>query len=238
MKILITGVSSGVGKALAEECLRRGDEVWGVARRQVNLPGFMFTLCDVSDPEQVDLAFQEMSKKNFMPDVVVLNAGIYEGDSEGRYNQEVATKVFSINVYGALIWIEKFLPKFLERKQGQFIAISSIAAYRPDPASSAYPASKAALTMAFRSLRLRYSGTGVKFKAIHFGPIDTLVIPRFVNSKKGKWVVSAEDAARYIIKVIARKGGMFYFPLNSWIIKFTSFLPDSLFHSLTKKLRR
>lgn len=235
MKIFITGVSSGIGKALAELLLREGHEVWGVARRSVDLPKLMFSQCDVSLQEDVDRVTVELKSKNFIPDIVVLNAGVYEVDMQDAYDHKVASRVNDINLYGALIWVEKLLPDFLARKNGQFIAISSVVAYRPDPSSSSYPASKAALSMAFRSFRLRYQDSGVRFKSVHFGPIDTPIIPR---SKKRVWIASADQAASYIQKVITSRRSKFFYPWNSWLIRLTSFLPDNFAHTLTKKFRR
>lgn len=238
MKVFITGVSSGIGQALARLMLKEGHMVWGVARRQTGLDKLIFTQADVSQEGDVNKVMAVMKEKNFIPDVAVLNAGVYEVDMEQVYNHEVASRVYDINLYGAMIWVEKFLPDFLARKNAQFIAISSIAAYRPDEWSSSYSASKAALSMSFRSFRLRYHDSGVKFKTIHFGPVDTLVIPRFADSKKGGWVVSASAAARYISQVIKSHKQNFYYPLNSWLIRLTAFIPDRIFHVLTKGFRR
>ena len=238
MKIFVTGVSSGIGRALSQALLARGDQVWGVARRTPDLPGLRFTRCDVGNAEEVARVCEQMRGERFVPDVVVLNAGILEMDTEDVYAHPRARRVFATNLEGALIWVEKLLPQFLERRSGQFVAISSILAHRPDPSSVSYAASKAALSMAFRGLRLRYRGTGVQFKAVHFGPVDTPVVPRFAQAQRPRWVLSAADAAGCVMRVLEKRGGRFYYPWSSWVIRVTSVVPDAWFHDLTKRFRR
>jgi short-subunit dehydrogenase len=238
MKIFVTGVSSGIGRALALELLKRGDDVWGVARRTLEMPGLRFTRCDVRNADEVARVHRQTRTENFLPDVVVLNAGILEVDTEDLYAHHRARQVLATNVEGALVWVETFLPQFVERRSGQFIAISSILAHRPDPSSVSYAASKAALSMAFRSLRLRYRDTGVQFKTVHFGPVDTPVVPRFAQARTPRWVLSATEAADCVMRALEKRGGQFYYPWSSWVIRATSLVPDSWFHHLTKRLRR
>lgn len=247
MKIFVTGVSSGIGRELARQLVQDGHEVWGVARRQEllenlakELAGKKFThvVCDITKPEGVQAVIKQMAESNFLPEVAVLNAGIYLPDIERSYNHHQAKEVYRTNLDGALVWVEKFLPGLLQKQYGQFIAISSLSAFHPDPESSSYSASKAALAMAFRSFRLRYDNSGIKFKTVHFGPVDTLVIPRFVHSKKGRWVISAERAAKFIRKVMRLEAGEYYYPATSWLLRLASFLPDRFFHKLTSSFRR
>ncbi|MFQ6111106.1 MAG: SDR family oxidoreductase, partial [Nitrospinota bacterium] len=81
----ITGVSSGIGQGLARELARRGHRIWGVARREKRLAElarelgadrFLFSVCDVSRSEDVRATTREMERAGFLPEVVILNAGI------------------------------------------------------------------------------------------------------------------------------------------------------------------
>ena len=248
MKVFVTGSSSGIGLMLTEELLRRGHIVWGVSRSRNLLENlatkfpvesFFYSVCDILNNDDVGKVCEEMCAKDFVPDVVVLNAGIYHPDLENLYDHRKAISVFSTNMYGALVWVEQFLPLFLKRGSGQFIAISSILAFRPDTNSCSYPASKAALSMAFRSFRLRYQRTKIKFKSIYFGPVATLIIPRYAKAKKGLFVITTDRAARAIIRIIHSRHNTFYYPIVlCYIYRLTSWISDELFYKLTKRMKR
>lgn len=252
MHVLITGASSGIGHALAVELVAAGHTVWGIARRRELLEAlgrelgtecFRWSVADVLDPASVDLAVAQMRAFGFTPDAVVLNAGAFEEDLEPEYRYDTVQRVLATNVDGALIWVDRFLPEFRRRKAGQFIAISSVSAYRPDTTSVAYSASKAALSMAFRCLRLRYAQSGVAFKTIHFGPVATAISPRYSRDaglqKKYWFVLTPQQAGRGIVRVLASPRDVFYIPFAItavfWLLRV---LPDRWFAAITERLRR
>lgn len=243
MKILITGVSAGIGHALAERMLAQGHEVWGISRHEsAGLHGqFTHSKIDIMNPVEVRAACNEMKTTGFLPDAVVLNAGIYPHDSDTTFQYDVAEKIIATNLNGALIFVDAFLPEFLSRKSGQFLAVSSVLGMRPDPEGASYAASKAGLTMAFRSLALRYAGTGVRFSSILLGPIDT----ETASSKHREGpatsahIPSAKQAAAAIEKALRGKKTLSYYPwLLGMIFRFTAWMPDGLFQRLTMPFRR
>ena len=248
MKIFVTGITSGVGRALVDELLKGGHEVWGVGRRRELIESILddpryerltFTACDICDTSQVEQTIREMAVAQFTPDVVVLNAGIYESDLAEKFDYSKAQSVLRTNVEGVLVWVHQFLPSFEERDRGTFVVISSLAAFRPDARSCSYPASKAAVVLVFRSLRIRFKETKLRFKTICFGPIDTLVVPDYKDSKPGRLVVSAENAAQFVCRAINNKGDTFYYPrILGRLFRLLNWLPDRLFHALTNGFRR
>lgn len=252
MHILITGASSGIGRALASELVAHGHRVWGVARRrdlleslarQLGSEGFRWTAVDVLDPASVDVAVSQMRAVGFTPDAVVLNAGTFAEDLEPEYRYDTVQRVLATNVDGALIWVDRFLPEFRRRKAGQFVAVSSVSAYRPDTTSVAYSASKAALSMAFRCLRLRYRSSGVRFKTIHFGPVATAISPRYSRSadlqKKYWFVLTPAQAAHGIADVLTSWRDVFYIPFAiTTVFRLMRVLPDRWFAAITERLRR
>ena len=176
----ITGVSSGIGRALAGELVRRGHRVWGIARRrellgalQSELGGqrFFFSVCDVARAEEVTATVQALDRASFRPDVVVLNAGVNPEGSGVPLSQEVFEQVIQVNLFGAIAWIHVFLPRFRIERRGHFVAISSLAAFRGDARWVAYAASKAALSRAFESLRGRHESEGLTFTTVHLGAV-------------------------------------------------------------------
>jgi short-subunit dehydrogenase len=145
------------------------------------------------------------------------------------------------NVDGAYFWIAAFIEAFLLRRSGQFIAISSLLAHWPDAASVSYSGSKAALSMIMRGLRIRYQGSGLTFKSLNLGPVDTRINPRFSEDIPVNPIIvsSAHDTASYIVKIIESERTTFYFPLYvSLVFIFLRWLPDKWFHFLTSRFKR
>lgn len=252
MHILITGASSGIGRALATELAAQGHTVWGIARRrelllalerELGAERFRWSATDVLEPASVDAALGQLRQVGFVPDVVVLNAGAFEEDLEPDFRADAIRRIFQTNVDGALIFVDRLLADFRRRRLGQFIAISSVSAYRPDATSVAYSASKAALSMAWRCLRLRYRTSGVAFKTIHFGPVATAISPRysrdFGQPRKYWFVLTPEQAAHGITRAIASSRSVFYIPFFiTAVFRLLRILPDRLFFTLTERLRR
>lgn len=177
---------------------------------------------------------QEMKTQYFFPDVVILNAGAHMRDPFHAFDLDRYQKTFDVNVYGALFWIAAFLPEFSERNTGKFIAISSTSAFRRGCGGVSYGASKAALSLTFRRLRMQFAKTNIGFSTIYFGPIATSlwqgpVLPLLVPS--------AVRAASYIFSVIGRRSGEYYFPFSTTLLSRLSLLiPEKLFLILHRHL--
>lgn len=252
MKVFITGVSEGIGRELVKQLIKNGHSVWGVARREdflqtleeeVGKSRFFYTVCDVSSEKDVKDTMRRVKNRSFIPDVVILNAVVFVEDTQPQYNNLFMSRTFAINLFGALTWVEKFLPEFHTLGRGHFIAISSTSAFRPDPNSVSLPASKAALSMAFRSLRLRYQAEKVIFSTIHFGPVATSISPYYLSSTGGPkypFVLTVAQAAAGIQKVmIERKAKDYFLPFfTTLVFRLTLFLPDSFFVKVSRFLKR
>lgn len=112
-----------------------------------------------------------MLERRFLPDVVILNAAIHPERPSQPFRLDVFEQVMQVNVFGALAWVEALLPSFQARGSGQFVAMSSLAAYRGDSRWVAYAASKAALSRSFESLRGRFRDARISFTTIHLGAV-------------------------------------------------------------------
>lgn len=249
MRVFITGVSSGIGRQLAKLLVKDGHEVWGIARRrelleslksELNSDKFFYSQCDVSKHEEVERAMKEMAARDFHPDVVVLGSAIFPKDLSEGFDFFLTEEVFKVNFFGALTWIEKFLPKFLERGFGKFIAISSTSAFRPDVQSVSLPASKAALSMAMRSLRLRYEKENIKFITVYFGPVATSIVPEYSSGKKKHFfVMSPGSAAKKLKKAVFGNKREYYFPFwLTLLFRLGLIFPDSWFSRISQFLKK
>lgn len=241
----MTGTSSGLGRALARHLAAAGHDIWGIARseqklaqenRDVGSAAFHYSVCDTTRRDQIASVRERMRDEGFIPEALVLNAGIYPPGRQGSLGLDHAESIFQTNLLGALAWVDLFLPDLIERGRGQFVAISSLYALRPDPHNAAYSASKAALSMAFRSLRLRYAYTGIEFKIVYLGPVDTPIAGG--GPRRRPWIATADDAALFLARVLQRREDDYYYPLSGWLARLTAFLPDRTFDRLAARFRR
>ena len=232
-RVLITGASSGLGNCLAKEFLHSDCIVWGIGRRNVEELGlnsdiqdgkFYYSICDVSNQDEIKTVYSEMAEKHFLPDIIILNAAIQEDDVGQDFNYQVFRKTFDTNLFGAIKFVELFLPLFLAKKKGVFAAISSLSTYRAlNNNKIGYPSSKAALNMAFESFRLQYAAKGVRF--IIFNP------GRMKEESNSFLTITFSKAAKTIFHHLNsnKSSNIVNFPLvPTSIFKISQYLPDYL----------
>ncbi|MFC1845726.1 SDR family NAD(P)-dependent oxidoreductase [Candidatus Dependentiae bacterium] len=205
---LVTGASSGIGREISIEMIKRGWKVIGVARRtkllenlqkQCGANRFIPCTCDVSDFDQVHQKSNEIKTKGLKPTLFFLNAGIrlYNRISKKKNNVLLAEyqKTFAVNYFGVIAWIEEWLPFVKKLGGGTFVATASVASII-DPGGASYGPSKAALMNSFRSLHLLHSNDKVAFSTILCGPVNTAMGK---GSKNFPFIHEPNDEAQYII---------------------------------------
>ncbi|MFQ5915293.1 MAG: SDR family NAD(P)-dependent oxidoreductase [Nitrospinota bacterium] len=241
---LVTGASSGIGRALARELVRRGHRVWGAARREELLAGlqqelggdgFRFSVCDVGRIEDVRRAKSAMDRAGFFPEVIILNAGVNPEAGGTPFSLATFEAVTRVNLLGAMVWVEAFLSTYRARGRGQFAAISSLAAYRGDARWVAYCASKSALSRAFEALRARHRRHGVTFTTIHLGAADT----GMGSGSRSPFCLTEERAVRRILAAIERRASSVTIPRSlRLIVELMRILPDAVFSRLVAEVSR
>lgn len=151
--LFITGVSSGLGNALAREALAVGHRVIGTVRSDAALQAFEAlspdqahgVLLDVTDFERIDSVVAATQASHGPVDVLVNNAGYgHEGIFEESPLQEMRRQ-FDVNVFGAVAVTKAFVPYFRERRAGHILNITSMGGTITMPGISFYCASKFAL---------------------------------------------------------------------------------------------
>lgn len=144
---IVTGASSGIGRASAEALLRAGFRVFGTSRRKLSDSprGVSMLTCDVTDAAAVATLVSTVLERTGRIDVLVNNAGmgLLGGAEESSISQVQA--LFDVNLFGAIRMINAALPSMRQRGQGRIINISSILGRIPAPYSAHYAATKHAL---------------------------------------------------------------------------------------------
>jgi len=210
---LVTGASSGIGSEIAHEMVTRGWKVIGIARRADLLEkqkaqlgeNFISYVCDVGNQEAVHKISEDIKAAGLKPTLFFLNAGTGELEEKWNISTAVHQRTFATNYFGALAWIEEWLPLVKRYGGGTFVATASIAALFATPGSAAYAASKAALVHSFQSLRLQYRNDNIGFSVVLPGPTDTEML-KGAGAKRLPFIHKPDDEARYIIgHVFARE---------------------------------
>ncbi len=209
---LVTGASSGIGRALVIELLNKEYEVIGISRSQSRLeevekeydnPHLHTYACDVADASSVQALSLKLKNQGYLPDLFFLNAGIAGEpaiESSDVLDVKFHRSLFEVNYYGVLNFIEQWLPLCKEKKEGTFVATSSINAIFAPPGGAAYAASKAAISKAFDGLRIAHTGSGVRFLSVFCGPVET---PGLVGQLPFTW--QPKKMAKYMLRQ-AEKG--------------------------------
>jgi short-subunit dehydrogenase len=169
--VIITGGSSGIGKALAEQFGREGSKILITGRKQEDLDQAVGELkskgiviagfrSDVSIEEDNRKMADEAIRLYGTIDVLINNAGISMRALFSEVDLAVVRKVMDINFYGVLYATRFCLPEIIKNK-GSVVGISSIAGYRGLPGRTGYSASKFALNGFLEVLRTELLKTGV-----------------------------------------------------------------------------
>lgn len=226
--IIITGASSGVGRALALHYSRPNVNLCLIARGITADLADVGELCklrgasiflfegDVSNEQRMADIANSFIKSVGSVSLVIANAGIREVEDDANQDASIPRRVMNVNFFGVLNTIRPFLPLFKIQNKGQIAVISSIAAYRGMPNSGIYSASKAALNVWLESLRLRLSKSNVVVTVISLSFVNTPMTAKLPFWMPG--LMEPEAAARKIGKAILKKSRTTIIPWQSWII--------------------
>ena len=183
---LITGCSTGIGRAIAAHVLAIGEAAAVTARNPADVadivaaaPDRAIALAlDVTDPAQVAAAVAATEQRFGAIDVLVSNAG-YGYVSSIEEGDEAAVKaMYEVNLFGALRMMKAVLPGMRARRSGTILSIGSLAGRIANPATGYYSSSKFALEALSDTIRLELRGTNIYVSLIEPGPIRT----RFVDN--------------------------------------------------------
>lgn len=170
---LVTGASSGVGEALAPLLAQRGYKVYGMSRREVNLPGVIALPADVSDAEALEKAVDRLIEESGRLDVVLHCAGIGGAGPVEQMPTDRARRIMDTNFWGSWNLCQATLPHLRRSDRGRLVLVGSIAGFMGIPFRAAYCASKAALKAMTDSLRMEVSGTDLQVTMVAPGDIAT-----------------------------------------------------------------
>jgi NAD(P)-dependent dehydrogenase (short-subunit alcohol dehydrogenase family) len=213
---VITGGSSGIGFATAEQFVSEGAYVYVTGRREAELNSAVTKIGkniaavpgDVSSLEDLDRLYAKIAEEKGRVDVVFANAGIGNQMAPlGSITEEQIDRTFSVNVRGLIFTVQKALP--LMHKGASIILNASSASIKGIGSLSVYAASKAAVRSLARSWTADLNGRGIRVNAVSPGYTETSIFETLDWSKEqfeevkasitkkiplGRWAHSAEIA--------------------------------------------
>lgn len=220
---LVTGASSGIGRACALSLAKEGYDIIACGRRKERLEtlkqelpdntDYQYLVFDVRDKNEVQKALASLTGKWKSINVLINNAGnahgldpIQSGDSDDW------DAMLDINVKGLLYVSREILPGMVERKSGQVINIGSTAAKEVYPKGGVYCASKHAVDALTKGMRLDLNPFGIKVMAIHPGAVETeFSLVRFKGDEnlaekvyEGFQPLKAEDIGEIVAFAVSR----------------------------------
>ena len=215
-RVLITGASSGIGRAASQAFAAEGALVLAVARSRERLdslaaehsgPGRIIPLvADVTDGGSMEKLAARVLSEHGAPDVIIANAGISLDATFANTTDEAFRAVFEVNVLGVLRTVRPFLAGMIAHRRGRILLISSVVGKRGIPNYTAYSASKFALHGMADALRVELRGTGVTVGVVCPSSTVTELTERKLRSGPQQRSVrlarhSAESVARAILRM-------------------------------------
>lgn len=221
---IVTGGSSGIGRATAAHLSRRGCRVYELSRRENPQPGVTHIAADITDPEQVRAAVDGILAEAGHIDILINNAGYGVSGAAELTDSADAHAQLELNLYGMDNMTKAVLPHMRAQGGGRVVCLSSIAGVLPIPFQLWYSVSKAAVNAYVLALQNEVRPYGVTVCAVLPGDIATGFTDARVKSASGDDIyggrisrsvstmekderggMSPDKAGRYIARVALKK---------------------------------
>jgi NAD(P)-dependent dehydrogenase (short-subunit alcohol dehydrogenase family) len=202
---LITGVSSGMGRALATEVLAIGDTVYGTVRTEKDLKLFealhaeraIGLILDLRASDSIPGVIHDAEARSGGIDVLVNNAGYGLIGAVEEVSVEELRALFEVNFFGAFSCIRAVLPAFRSRRAGHIINITSVSGLAPWAGTAAYGSSKYALEGLGQTLAQEMSEFGIKVTNVEPGGVETDFASRSLSMAEQK-IDAYQDTAAHV----------------------------------------
>jgi len=184
LAVLITGCSSGIGRATALEAASRGHRVYATARDRAGLEelaglsGLGALPLDVTDLESIRQAVEVASARTGRIDALVNNAGYAQYGAAEDVTPEEWRRQFDVNFFGAIEVTRAVLPAMRKARGGTIVNVSSVAGKISIPFSAPYCSSKHALEGFSDALRVEVAPFGIRVVVVEPGPVSTRYMDR------------------------------------------------------------
>ncbi|MBI5731393.1 MAG: SDR family NAD(P)-dependent oxidoreductase [Ignavibacteriales bacterium] len=245
--VLITGASTGIGKAIAQNLMDENCRLVLLSRRTELIEEYLhksqiasnrplILKCDVSNKEEVVSSYKQIKEKFGKVDAAILNAGIGHYVTVKNYDSRFAEETFGTNIFGIVYWVEQLLPDFVKRKDGIIVGVSSLADNRGYSGSGFYCASKAAASIYLEGLRIELKHYGIKVITVKPGFVKTPMTDK--NEFKMPLLMEPDKAAHIIIEGIKKEKKIIQFPWPMVLLtRLVGLLPGNIYEWLAERFK-
>ena len=257
--VLITGASSGLGKATASHLADLGYVVYGTCRNPNQYetpPNYKLISLDLNQPTSIQSAVGELLGEEGRIDVLIKNAGSGIIGPMEELEIDALRANFETNCYGPLLLMQKVLPVMRKQKEGFVVSITSIGCAMGLPFRGAYSASKGALSLLTESLRMEVKPFGIKMCTVAPGDfVSDIASRRYYAPQKEQSPYEAiykrnlatidahvssgiqpEVIAHKIARILPQKNPKVHYrvgaPLQKFSVVLKGILPSRLFEKL------
>lgn len=171
--IIITGASSGFGKAIAERLSKKGHKIYGICRREMSHPDIVYMQGDIRDTQRIEHIAKEIYEKEKRIDVLINNAGMGLGGALELTNWDEIKLQMETNFYGCVNVCQKVLPYMRQQRFGKIINFSSIAGIEGIPYQGFYSCSKFAIEGFSEALSAEVKRFGISISIVEPGDFAT-----------------------------------------------------------------
>lgn len=243
---LVTGASSGLGRAVALGLAEAGWTVAAVARSEDGLRrlsedaaplGGRVLACPLDITRQADVArvVADLEDRRGPIELAVLNAGTHRAVSAATLKSEDFRDLIELNQLGTVFCLEAVLPAMIARRRGRLAIVASLAGYFGLPTAAAYAMTKAGLIAMAESLRPDLARHGVKLQVVNPGFVRTPLTDR--NRFAMPFLMEVEPAARRLIRGLESKRFEITFPRRfALLLRLLQMMPYRLAFALTRRL--
>jgi NAD(P)-dependent dehydrogenase (short-subunit alcohol dehydrogenase family) len=172
---LVTGSSSGIGRACCDRLAAGGRRVYGASRKAVDAVPWTYVAMDVTDDASVERAVEEVMRREGRIDALVHCSGVSLAGSFEDTTVEEAKRQFDTNFFGAVRVMRAVLPIMRQQRAGKILVIGSIGGLIGLPYIGYYSASKFALDGLVEAMRMEVRPFGIEATVVHPGDFNTQI---------------------------------------------------------------
>ena len=240
---IIVGASSGMGEAVAKRLAAQGWRMALVARREDKLRALARTISERTGRDDVLIYPHDVTRYEEAPDLferivdelgglgmIIYAAGIMPDVGPDEFDFAKDRAMVETNLLGMMAWMNEAADLFRRLKCGVIVGIGSVAGDRGRRDRPGYNTSKGAQAIFLEALRNRLSQYGVRVVTIKPGPVAT---PMTANLGDMPMMISANEAARQIVRACEQSSGTVYVPMRwAFIMMIIRHIPSRIFRHL------
>ena len=191
-KILITGASGGIGKALSEIFIKSNCQIIFTSSNAIKLENLkknfgkkhLYYFLDLSNSDSLIENIQKISDENKDIEILINNAGTTKDNLILRMKKDQWDDVININLNSNFHIIKSIIPNMIKNKRGKIIGITSVVAFTGNPGQSNYTASKSGMISMYKSLALEVAQRNININLIAPGFIESPMTYKLNENQK------------------------------------------------------